>query len=53
MMDIDTELEAAIDRAGRDQVFAMAMAAGWNPGDAVPKYVWRDIIANLIASRNI
>ena len=36
----DAELEAAIDRAGRDRVFALVQAAGWPPGVLVPKFVW-------------
>ena len=41
---IDTELEAAIDEAGRDRVFAIVRASGWTSGDSVPKYVWWDAV---------
>jgi len=37
---MDANLEKAISDAGRDRVFAIVRAAGWNPSTDVPKFVW-------------
>jgi hypothetical protein len=36
----DQDLEAAIDSAGRDKVFAIAKQHGWKPGDCPPRWIW-------------
>lgn len=36
-------IEEAIDEAGRDRVFEIARANGWDAGTAPPKYVWYQI----------
>lgn len=41
---MDTELEAAIDRAGRDIVFAVMRAHGWSAGDMPPKWAWWEAV---------
>lgn len=38
----DEELEKAISEAGRDKVFALARANGWDGYMAVPKGYWWD-----------
>lgn len=38
----DDALERAIDEAGRDKVFALARASGWDGYMAVPKAYWWD-----------
>lgn len=43
----DEKLEAAIDKAGRERVFARAHQLGWNPEDLVPKFVWWGIATDL------
>lgn len=43
----DPALEAALDEVGREAAFALASANGWSAGDAPPKWVWWDIIAQL------
>ena len=40
----DAQLEAAIDRVGRDRVFMLALINGWRPGDAPPKFVWWNLV---------
>ena len=47
----DAELEAAIDRAGRDRVFAIVRASGWTSGDYVPTFVWWEAV-RLASQRN-
>lgn len=47
-MSVDVDIEALIDRAGRERVFEIAHRLGWRHGDAVPAYVWREIAVNLI-----
>ena len=37
------QIEAMIDHAGRDAVFAYARGAGWLPGQPVPLHVWKQI----------
>ena len=44
---IDRKLEAAIDAVGRDRVFAMALAYGWNSLDWPPKWVWWRIVEEV------
>lgn len=39
---IDQELEKAIDEAGREKVFAIAKANGWDGSMSVPKGFWWD-----------
>lgn len=46
---MDQELEAAIDAAGREKVFAVARANGWGSYNPPPKYVWWQIIERLNA----
>ncbi len=43
----DEDLEAAISRAGRDEVFALAQAAGWSRESAPypPSYAWWALVA--------
>ena len=36
---MDEQLEAAIEAAGRDRVFALVRGMGWGP-DGAPKWVW-------------
>jgi len=43
----DEELESAIDRVGRAQVFSMAKAYGWSSQDSPPKYVWWEIVRQI------
>ena len=45
---MDEELEWAIDRAGRDRVFASARSYGWGPGFMPPPWVWWQIAQELI-----
>jgi hypothetical protein len=45
---MEQELEAAIDRAGRDKVFARAQSYGWPPGSSPPPWVWWQIAQELI-----
>lgn len=49
MSEIDHELEALIDRAGRDAVFSRARALGWS--SPPPKWVWQGICADIIQRR--
>lgn len=44
---MDEELEKAIDRAGRDNVFIRARTYGWRDGPP-PKFVWWGIVAELM-----
>lgn len=44
---MNKELEALIDRAGRERVFARASANGWTAAGA-PEFVWRMIAVELI-----
>ena len=44
---MDSELEKAIDRVGRDKVFALAKANGWGPSSSPPKHVWWGIVRQL------
>lgn len=37
---MDHDLEAAIDQAGRANVFAIVRNAGWCGYDSPPKWVW-------------
>jgi hypothetical protein len=46
---MDHELEAAIDRAGRDAVFLLARAYGWYPPYAPPKWVWWGLVREVEA----
>ena len=41
---MDKALEAAIDDAGRDKVFALMRASGWTGADAPPKWVWQQAV---------
>lgn len=42
----DPELEAAIDRVGRQRVFDRAVAYGW-AGMGAPTFVWWGIVREL------
>lgn len=44
-------VEAHIDRAGRDAVFARARELGWTSHNPAPLWVWNQIAAEIIASR--
>jgi len=44
---LDDSLERAIDRVGRDKVFARARAVGWSSDTEPPKWVWQMIVAEL------
>lgn len=44
----DAELEAHIDRAGRDEVLAMASAGGWSSANVPPKWVWRQMADEVL-----
>lgn len=50
---MDQELEAAIDRAGRDAVFARARALGWGANSPPPKYVWYGIISEITSGAKL
>lgn len=41
---MDANLEALIDEAGRDAVFARARALGWSVYHSPPKWVWHGIV---------
>lgn len=41
---MDAELEAAINRVGRERVFKRARALGYNPGEPLDKWIWWQII---------
>jgi hypothetical protein len=45
---MDEELEWAINRAGRDTVFARARRRGWGPDSSAPPWVWWQIAQELI-----
>lgn len=48
MTDFDPEIEAQLDRVGRDRAFARAQSYGWGGmAGAPPKWVWRSIIREL------
>jgi hypothetical protein len=49
-MSYDAALEAAINRVGRDKVFARSREVGWRYGDSPPKWVWWGIVAELDAA---
>jgi hypothetical protein len=44
---VDEELERAIDEVGRDRVFARARRRAWEPGSALPPWVWWGIVYEL------
>jgi len=44
---IDSDLEAAIDAAGRDAVFARARSYGYTEQNPPEKYVWRQIVEEV------
>jgi hypothetical protein len=46
---MDDELEALIDKAGRDRVFARAQTYGWSASSSPPKWVWRQIAEEVLA----
>lgn len=48
LYDMDKNLERAIDRAGREQVFTRAYEYGWGPYDLPPKWVWYGIVAEIL-----
>lgn len=43
-------IEALLDKAGRDRVFALARANGWN-GSNPPLWVWQQLALEVIASQ--
>jgi hypothetical protein len=44
---MNKELEAAIDKVGRQRVFDRARAYGWS-GSGAPEFVWWGIIRELL-----
>lgn len=48
-MRMDEELEALIDRAGRERVFTRARTYGWSAGAHPPKWVWQEICLEIMA----
>lgn len=50
---MDEELEALIDGAGREAVFARARSYGWSAGSSPPKYVWRQIVEEVKQAKPI
>jgi hypothetical protein len=44
---MDAELETAIDKAGRDRVFARARSLGWSVANTPEKWVWWGIVHEL------
>ncbi len=48
---MDEKLEALIDRAGREEVFALVRAAGWSSGSTPPKHVWQDACRILLSAQ--
>lgn len=46
---MDQELEALIDRAGRQQVFDLMRASGWGPYDRPPKFAWQEACRLLLS----
>jgi len=42
---MNINLEAAIDKAGRDEVFLSARALGWD--SAPPEWVWWEIVRTI------
>lgn len=44
-------VDALIERAGRDAVFARAESLGWTRADRPPIWVWAAIANEVIASR--
>lgn len=49
---MDEDLEAAIDSAGRDAVFAVMKANGWGAGGA-PKWVWYEAARIVTDARDV
>lgn len=47
---MNLQLEEAIDKAGREAVFAEARAQGWH-SEAPPDWVWWEIVAKVKARR--
>jgi hypothetical protein len=47
----DAAIEALIDKAGREKVFAAARALGWTK-ETPPKWVWQQIAGDIIAGRS-
>jgi len=47
---MDEQLEMAIERVGRQRVFAMAKVNGWTAADQIPKYIWWGIVLELQAN---
>lgn len=50
-MTTDEALEASITNAGREQVFALVRAAGWSPGQPVPKHVWEEAVVMTLRAK--
>jgi hypothetical protein len=46
---MDAELEARIDRVGRQRVFYRMAALGWTPGSRPPKWAWGSLVDELEA----
>ena len=48
MMTVDEDLEAAIDRAGRESVFAYVERMGYQRGEPLPKWMWYYAAAEVL-----
>ena len=48
---VDEGLEAALDDVGRQQAFDMANASGWSSANPPPKFIWWQIIHELMKRR--
>jgi hypothetical protein len=46
---MDEHLERAIDEAGRENVFALILSAGWSPNYSIPKWVWWSAVRQVNA----
>ena len=45
-------VEAAIDAAGRDEVFALARVNGWTVANPPPLWVWNQLAAEVRRSKD-
>lgn len=50
---MDEALEAAIDAAGRDAVFARARSYGWSAENSPEKYIWWQIVEDVKQARPV
>ena len=47
----DALVDEMLERAGRDEVFALVRANGWSPADAPPHWVWLEACAEVMKRR--